>query len=38
MLASGEEPFARRLIREAGGTPDVQIYDIVHRTTTRSGT
>ena len=37
MLASGEEPFARRLIREAGGTPDVRIYDIVHRATTTSG-
>jgi hypothetical protein len=31
MLDSGEEPFARRLIREAGGTPEVGIYDIVLR-------
>ncbi len=37
MLASGEEPFARRLIRGAGGTPDVRIYDIVHRAATTSG-
>jgi heme-degrading monooxygenase HmoA len=28
MRASGEEPFARRLIREAGGTPEVAIYDV----------
>jgi heme-degrading monooxygenase HmoA len=28
MRASGEEPFARRLIREAGGTPEVAIYHI----------
>ncbi|MGH2489739.1 MAG: hypothetical protein ACRDFR_09015 [Candidatus Limnocylindria bacterium] len=33
MLASGEEPFARRLIREAGGTPEVKIYEIVSRAT-----
>ena len=31
MLASGEEPFARRLIRQAGGTPEVVIYEISHR-------
>ncbi len=31
MLASGEEPFARRLIRGAGGTPEVAIYEIVAR-------
>ncbi|CAN5618673.1 hypothetical protein BH23CHL8_BH23CHL8_21120 [soil metagenome] len=31
MLASGEEPFARRLIREAGGTPAVTVFDIVVR-------
>ncbi len=29
MLATGEEPFARRLIRTAGGTPEVQIFDVV---------
>lgn len=28
MRASGDEPFARRLIREAGGTPEVVIYDV----------
>ncbi len=33
MLASGEEPFARRLIRSAGGTPEVAVYDIVVRAT-----
>jgi len=31
MLASGEGPFARRLIRSAGGTPEVRIYEIVSR-------
>jgi len=31
MLASGEEPFARRLIRSAGGTPEVAIYDVLVR-------
>ncbi len=31
MLASGEEPFARRLIREAGGTPEVRIFEVLHR-------
>jgi hypothetical protein len=31
MLASGEEPFARRLIRSAGGTPEVVIYEVVTR-------
>jgi hypothetical protein len=30
MLASGEEPFARRLIRGAGGTPEVRILEILH--------
>lgn len=35
LLASGEEPFARRLIREAGGTPDVAIYEIAYRATGR---
>jgi hypothetical protein len=29
MLASGEEPFARRLIRTAGGAPEVHIFDII---------
>jgi len=29
MLLSGEEPFARRLIREAGGGPAAQFFDIV---------
>ncbi|HSM38545.1 MAG TPA: hypothetical protein VK838_04365 [Candidatus Limnocylindrales bacterium] len=28
MLASDEEPVARRLIRAAGGDPQVQIFDI----------
>lgn len=31
LLASGEEPFARRLIRSAGGTPGVRIFEIVAR-------
>jgi hypothetical protein len=31
MLATGEEPFARRLIRTAGGTPEVHIFDVVLR-------
>lgn len=31
MLASGEEPFARRLIRGAGGTPEVRILEILAR-------
>lgn len=31
LLASGEEPFARRLIRAAGGTPEVRIFEIVAR-------
>ncbi|MGH2450089.1 MAG: hypothetical protein ACRDGE_02225 [Candidatus Limnocylindria bacterium] len=34
MLASGEEPFARRLIRAAGGTPEVLIYEVVARART----
>jgi heme-degrading monooxygenase HmoA len=29
MLATGEEPLARRLIREAGGSPEVRMYEIV---------
>lgn len=28
MLATGEEPFARRLIRTAGGTPEVTLYRV----------
>lgn len=28
MLASGEEPFARRLLREAGGEPEARFFDI----------
>jgi hypothetical protein len=28
MLASGEEPFARRLLREAGGKPEATFFDI----------
>jgi catechol 2,3-dioxygenase-like lactoylglutathione lyase family enzyme len=35
LLTSGEEPFARRLIREAGGTPDVAIFDIAARAPSR---
>ncbi len=31
LLASGEEPLARRLVRGAGGTPEVTIYEIVAR-------
>jgi hypothetical protein len=31
MLASGQEPFARRLIRGAGGTPEVRILEVVHQ-------
>lgn len=38
MLASGEEPFARRLIRSAGGTPDVAIYEILYRATSAQDT
>ena len=37
MLASGEEPFARRLIRSAGGTPEVAIYDVIARSTSETG-
>lgn len=33
MLASGEEPFARRLIRGAGGNPQVAVFEIVARAT-----
>jgi heme-degrading monooxygenase HmoA len=28
-MTSPEEPLARRLIREAGGTPSVRIFDVV---------
>jgi hypothetical protein len=28
MRSSGEEPLARRLLREAGGTPDVKFFDV----------
>lgn len=28
-LASVEEPFARRLFREAGGMPEVEIFEVV---------
>jgi len=28
MLASGQEPLARRLVREAGGEPTVEIFDL----------
>jgi len=28
-LASVEEPFARRLLRLAGGTPEVEVFDVV---------
>lgn len=38
MLASGEEPFARRLIRGAGGTPAVAIHEIVYRATSQPHT
>lgn len=29
LIATGEEPFARRLIREAGGTPSAEFFDVV---------
>jgi heme-degrading monooxygenase HmoA len=28
-LSSGEEPFARRLLREAGGAPEVEVFEVV---------
>jgi heme-degrading monooxygenase HmoA len=28
MRASGEEPFARRVLREAGGEPTVRFFDV----------
>jgi 3-dehydroquinate synthase class II len=31
MIASGEEPLARRLLRSAGGTPVVRVLDVVAR-------
>lgn len=37
MLASGEEPFARRLIRGAGGTPEVAIYQVLARANPSGG-
>lgn len=37
MLASGDEPLARRLIREAGGTPGVTVYRIVERAVNAGG-
>ena len=35
MLASGEEPLARRLIRDAGGTPEAMFYEILARSGNR---
>ena len=29
MLATGEEPFARRVLMEAGGQPAAQFFDVV---------
>jgi hypothetical protein len=29
MRATGEEPFARRVLREAGGTPRAAFFDVV---------
>ena len=29
MIATGQEPLARRLIREAGGTPEPAFYDVI---------
>jgi hypothetical protein len=29
MVASGEEPFARRLIRQAGGDPQAEFFDVM---------
>jgi hypothetical protein len=29
MLATGEEPTARRLLREAGGVPEVTFFDVL---------
>lgn len=37
MLASGQEPFARRLIRGAGGNPEVAIYEVVVRAAGAAG-
>ena len=36
MLASGEEPSARRALREAGGDPDVAFFDIADEGTSES--
>jgi heme-degrading monooxygenase HmoA len=30
-MGSPDEPLARRLIREAGGTPSVRIFDVIAR-------
>jgi hypothetical protein len=29
MIATGEEPFARRLIREAGGSPNAEFFEVL---------
>jgi hypothetical protein len=29
MVATGDEPFARRLIREAGGTPTAEFFEVL---------
>jgi len=31
MQASGQEPLARRLIREAGGSPTLRVFDVAVR-------
>lgn len=28
MRSAGEEPFARRVLREAGGEPELRVYDV----------
>lgn len=33
MVATGEEPFARRLIREAGGEPTAEFFDVLESST-----
>jgi len=35
MVATGQEPFARRLIREAGGTPSAAFFDVLQGSTAR---
>jgi hypothetical protein len=37
MLATGEEPFARRLLREAGGEPRAEFFDILATSTDAHG-